>query len=145
MSLSLCRCGSNKIYKQCCGRYLLGLDSPRTVQQLMRSRFTAFALGGHGEYLLATWHPDTRPPLAAVELSQREMHWKSLQVLASTQHGDQGTVEFKATFEDSAGSGATHHELSRFVRLAGKWFYVDGTRSTEHGIGVSHRVSPTKQ
>ena len=136
MSLSLCPCSSNKIYKQCCGRFLLGLNTPKTVQQLMRSRFTAYALGGQGDYLLATWHPDTRPPFSASELSARELpvrkvNWQRLEVLASEQHGDQGTVEFKATFVDSSGSAATHHELSRFVRMAGKWLYVDGTFSTE--------------
>jgi len=63
-------------------------------------------------------------------LSAREVNWQRLEVLASEQHGDQGTVEFKATFVDSSGSAATRHELSRFVRMAGKWLYVDGTFST---------------
>ncbi len=141
MSLSLCPCCSNKIYKQCCGRFLLGLNTPRTVQQLMRSRFTAYSLGGHGEYLLATWHPDTRPPLTATELSAQEwsaqeVQWQRLQILTSEQHGDEGTVELKATFVDSNGNAATHHELSRVVRLAGKWLYVDGTHSTVHATAV---------
>ncbi len=102
----------------------------------MRSRFTAYSLGGHGEYLLATWHPDTRPPLTATELSAQEVQWQGLQVLTSQQHGDEGTVEFKATFVDSNGNAATHHELSRFVRLAGKWLYVDGTHSTVQATAV---------
>lgn len=93
----------------------------------MRSRFTAYALGEHGEYLLATWHPDSRPPLSAAALSAREVNWQQLLVLASEQQGDKGTVEFEATFIDASGSAATHHELSRFVRVAGKWLYVDGT------------------
>lgn len=130
MPQSNCPCCSNKPFQKCCGPFLQMLAKPKTVQQLMRSRFSAYALGGHGAYLLATWHPDTRPMLSAVELSRRELHWQNLQILASQQQGNQGTVEFIASFEDGGGNKGTHQEQSRFVRVAGKWLYVDGTLVT---------------
>lgn len=133
MAQSNCPCCSNKLFRKCCGPFLQMLATPKTVQQLMRSRFSAYAVGGYGDYLLATWHPDTRPELSAAALSRRELHWQSLQVLASQQQGDQGSVEFIATFAATDaldGSAGSHHEQSRFVRVAGKWLYVDGTLTT---------------
>jgi SEC-C motif-containing protein len=37
-----------------------------------------------------------------------------------------GKVEFKASYIQE-GERATHHELSRFRRSGGKWYYVDGS------------------
>ena len=149
-----CPCCSNKPFKQCCGPYLQGLATAKTVQQLMRSRYSAYALGGHGAYLLASWHPDSRPLLSAAALSVRELHWQNLQVLDYWQQGNRGTVEFIATFTRADASVAddrvvgdrvvgdraadkvaeTHHERSRFVRVAGKWLYVDGNQESSETI-----------
>ena len=61
-----CPCGSDKYYKACCGLYHTGEAAP-TAEALMRSRWSAFALG-KGEYLydtLAADHPDRQMPRAA--------------------------------------------------------------------------------
>lgn len=87
----------------------------------MRSRYAAFALG-KVDYLLATWHPTTRPPSLTLTPGQV---WLLLRVLATTASGDRGIVEFTAR---SRIGGATQvlHETSNFVRETGRWFYVDG-------------------
>lgn len=91
----------------------------------MRSRYSAFVLG-HVDYLLATWHPDTRPPELALEPGTR---WLGLDLRAAREEGDQATVEFVA--RSKLGGRATRlHEISRFVRLAGRWFYLDGELRT---------------
>ena len=122
----LCPCCSGKTHKQCCGPLLAGQQYARTVKQLMRSRYAAFATGSHGDYLLATWHPATRPAVSAEELGQRDTQWVGLDVLDSTQQANTGTVTFCAYWQDENGQRQLHHEHSRFERIAGRWYYVDG-------------------
>ena len=55
-----CPCGSGLAYVRCCGRWHAGLAAP-DAPILMRSRYTGFVLG-LADYLLQTWHPDSRPP-----------------------------------------------------------------------------------
>lgn len=122
-----CPCGSGDAYDDCCGRYHRGDATAPTAEALMRSRYSAFAVGD-AAYLLTTWHPRTRP--AALELDD-DVTWRHLDVVR-TEHGgpwdDDGTVEFTAHFVSSAGRGRLH-EVSRFVREDGRWFYVDGVTS----------------
>lgn len=122
----LCPCCSGKRLTQCCGPLLAGQQHARTVKQLMRSRFSAFALGGHGDYLLASWHPSTRPDIDAQTLGQRDTHWIRLDVVNSTQDGEHGTVTFCAYWQDESGQTHRHHEHSRFERIGGRWYYLDG-------------------
>lgn len=121
----LCPCGSgNKEYADCCGRYLNGGEAAATAEALMRSRYTAYTLDRE-DYLLATWHHSTRP--AALELtSEPRSHWLGLEVRRHEQpQPDQAVVEFVARYK-VGGRAHRLHEISRFVREAGQWFYVDG-------------------
>jgi SEC-C motif-containing protein len=102
-----------------------GTTRAATAEQLMRSRFSAFAVGD-AAYLLETWHPDTRPP--SLELDP-EVRWTGLDVLATSRGSmldDEGTVEFTAHYVVGRRAGALHED-SRFVRVDGRWHYVDGT------------------
>lgn len=96
----------------------------------MRSRFSAYALGGFGDYLLQSWLPATAPQLTAVELSVTEVDWQKLEVLSKSQKGDDGTVEFKAYFKNKQGEDEIMHEKSVFKRIAGRWLYVGGEVSS---------------
>ncbi|MEO7558900.1 MAG: YchJ family metal-binding protein [Nitrosospira sp.] len=116
--------GSNEKYANCCGRYLDGSEAAPTAEALMRSRYTAYTLGRE-DYLLATWHRSTRP--ASLELeSEPRRKWLGLEVRRHEQpEPDHAVVEFVARYK--VGSRAHRlHEISRFVREAGQWFYVDG-------------------
>jgi SEC-C motif-containing protein len=87
----------------------------------MRSRFSAFALD-LSDYVLDTWHPDTRP--ASLE-SDPGMRWVRLEVLESTGGGlfdAEGTVTFRAHYRDGGRPGVMD-ETSRFVRRDGRWVY----------------------
>ncbi len=120
-----CPCGSGAAYGACCARWHDGpqrLQAP-DAQALMRSRYSAFVLGLH-EYLLDTWHPGTRP--AVLEPNEPGLRWLGLQVKRhELQDADHARVEFVAR---SKLGGRAHrlHEISRFVREHGRWFYVDG-------------------
>jgi len=90
----------------------------------MRSRFSAFARGLDG-YLIASWHPSTRP--ARLELDP-DVVWRRLQLVDTVAGGPddaEGVVEFRASYRDASGAGLLH-ERSRFVRVDGRWVYLDG-------------------
>jgi len=99
----------------------------------MRSRYSAYALAqGRGtaapallEYLMNTWHPSTAP----AELELGPMNWTGLEVLHRQQSGDAAVVEFVAHHKVN-GRAARLHEVSRFVREAGAWLYVDGATTS---------------
>lgn len=89
----------------------------------MRSRYSAFVVR-RDNYLLDTWHPSTRP--SSIDDDGGSLRWLGLDIKAvATQDADHATVEFVAR---SKQDGRAHrlHELSRFVRENGRWFYVDG-------------------
>lgn len=120
-----CPCGSGSTYAGCCGRWHAGaqhLQAP-DAQALMRSRYSAFVLG-LVPYLLETWHPTTRP--AALKPNEAGLRWLGLQVKRhEVLDADHERVEFVAR---SKLGGRAHrlHEISRFKREDGRWFYVDG-------------------
>ncbi len=121
-----CPCDSGKPFARCCEPFLTGKDTPRTVKQLMRSRYTAFALGGYGNYLHATWHPNTVGMVMAEDLDVAEIPWVGLTIIDDEQNGNRGRVEFKARYLDDDGIEHVHHEHSAFLRVNGKWLYLEG-------------------
>lgn len=128
-----CPCGSDKTLAKCCQRFISGEKLPKTPEQLMRSRFVAYALGGHGDYLLRTWHPATAAGLAAAELSEKSQDWIRLEVLAKSRQGDTGMVEFNAWYRDETGGESVLHERSEFSLVAGRWLYVGGVVDDKAG------------
>jgi SEC-C motif-containing protein len=86
----------------------------------MRSRYSAYGLGLI-DYLLATWHPSTSPG----ELELQPVKWLGLEVRHAQASGDVGVVEFVARCKIN-GRAERMHELSRFVREQGRWYYIDG-------------------
>lgn len=119
-----CPCGTGLTPAECCGRLHAGEATAATAEQLMRSRYSAFAVGDPA-YLLATWHPDTRP--ATLDLDP-DVRWTGLEVLAVAGGGllaAEGTVEFRASWVRDRERGV-QHERSRFDRVTGRWLYRDG-------------------
>ena len=92
----------------------------------MRSRYSAYALGGHGDYLLNTWFAATARGLTAAALSRRSCDWIRLEILAKSQKGDRGFVEFNAWFRRDQGPEQVLREKAVFQRIQGRWFYVGG-------------------
>lgn len=91
----------------------------------MRSRYCAFAVGD-AAYLLATWHPETRP--ARVDMPP-QLSWTRLDVLAADGGGvfhQRGTVEFRAHYREAGRPGVLEAH-STFARVGSAWFYVADT------------------
>jgi len=117
-------CLSGESYADCCGRFHSGRAEAATAEQLMRSRYSAFARLDE-DYLLRTHHPSTAP--ARLDLDP-DMQWRRLDIVATSGGGPfetVGTVEFKAYYRLGRERGVLHED-SRFVREGGRWLYVDG-------------------
>jgi SEC-C motif domain protein len=120
--MSECPCGRGRGFDACCGRVLRGERDAVTAEEVMRARYSAFSLGD-AAYLMASWHPSTRPKKVRIDTAQR---WTRLDVIRTARGGlldDDGEVEFLAHYERAGQAGALH-ELSRFVRHDEKWVYL---------------------
>ena len=129
-SAAACPCGrldargQALAFASCCGHHLADFENMPApdAETLMRSRYCAFVLED-APYLLATWHPSTRPTDLAFE---HDLKWLGLEVRAVGETGaDRAEVEFVARSR-LAGRGHRLHERSRFVREGGRWYYLEG-------------------
>ena len=118
-----CFCCSGDSYEICCKPYHLGAKNPKSAEQLMRSRYSAFALN-LPEYLIATSHPTLNQKQTKEEIIAwaTENKWIRLEVLAA----NTTQIEFKAHYTNSKNKVEIHHELSDFVFFKGKWLYRSG-------------------
>jgi SEC-C motif-containing protein len=90
----------------------------------MRSRYSAYVIGDR-DYLLLTWHPETRPATLHLTPEQKWLGLKVRNAAAGAPDDSNGSVEFVARYK-VAGKGYRLHEKSRFVRLDERWVYLDG-------------------
>ncbi len=105
-------------------RYIDGGEVAPTAEALMRSRYTAYTMLRE-EYLLATWHPSTRPALLGLA-EDAPTKWLGLEVRRHEQRDEHhAIVEFVARYKVN-GRACRLHEVSRFVSEAACWYYVDG-------------------
>jgi SEC-C motif-containing protein len=123
-----CPCGRSLDYEACCGVYINGWDTPATAEDLMRSRYTAYARR-EIDYLVSTHDPKNPPDRTAIARWAREAEFLGLEIVRAgkgQKDDDEGTVEFLARFKER-GREHVHHESSRFRRIDGRWFYIDAS------------------
>ena len=120
---NLCPCCSGKLYEECCELFHSKKDFPQTAEELMRSRYAAFAIP-NGDYLWETTLPNKRKFHHKTELENwgKENTWTKLEIIQSSEK----EVEFKAYFTDKFGKENIHHERSTFKKVDKKWYYVSG-------------------
>ena len=124
MPIAMCPCDSGKAYATCCGPLHAGAAA-ETAEQLMRSRYSAYAIGDR-DYLLATWHATTRPRALTLDDAQTT-RWLGLSVKRHVQtESDRAAVEFVARYRSGGAPAMRLHEVSQFIRDDGRWYYVDG-------------------
>jgi SEC-C motif-containing protein len=126
---ALCPCGTKKSYHKCCGIFHNGSQNPLSAEELMRSRYSAYALKN------LTYIKNTMTGKAALgfSLPEAERHqnygsWLGLDVMNSLndkKNPDHAFVEFRA-LHNFKGTMSVLHELSEFTRIEGCWFYIDG-------------------
>src|SRR3954464_2812847 len=116
-----CPCGSSRPYGTCCGVWHAGGTPAPDAQSLMRSRYSGFVLCNE-PYLLATWHPGTRPQSIPFNENQK---WLGLRVAEARGTGeDRAAVVCIARSRISNAAAVRHHERSWFVRQDLRSFYV---------------------
>ncbi|PWI33928.1 hypothetical protein DI392_06935 [Vibrio albus] len=123
---SLCPCGSNKPYSNCCLPIHTDHKNAVVPEQLMRARYCAHVLK-LPDFVISTYHPSCSAE------SEREgiiesinLDWIKLEVLDTpTPQDTEGFVEFKAYLQDED-TIQCMHERSRFVKENGLWYYIDG-------------------
>lgn len=126
-----CRCHSGKTERRCCGPLHAGRPAPSPLA-LMRSRYAAYA-SGNVDYIVRTTHPDSPhadPDHAAWRDALRAFctatRFEGLSILdAPPAEGDRGTVTFRAALRQGD-VDASFEERSRFVRVDGRWMYLNG-------------------
>ena len=116
-----CPCQSGKNYDLCCGRFISHQTVAENAQQLMRSRFSAYALNKL-DYLVESWHQDYRPEYLQIDPG---IKWLGLDIINYATQGDDATVEFEALLLVDQKVDAMH-EKSQFVREQGRWLYATG-------------------
>ena len=125
-----CPCGGAS-YGSCCRPLHRQERAAATAEQLMRSRYSAFALA-EIEHLLRT-QPSDQPVQArrrSLQASCRQLRWRGLEIVATEAGGPddlEGTVTFIAHYRAGAERG-TLRECSRFGREGGRpdgpWLYL---------------------
>lgn len=123
---SSCPCHSGEKYKKCCQPYHKGI-LPSNALRLMRSRYSAFALGLF-EYIMATTHPNN-PDFTDEKKGWKEsiLHFSDntrfmgLKISEFTDGEEEAFVSFEARL-----NRGTLRERSRFLKVEEKWLYERG-------------------
>ena len=122
----MCFCGREKEFELCCQKVHQNHNSASTAEDLMRSRYSAFATG-NGEYLMDSHLEEYRPVKEKKSIVKwaKSVEWLKLEVI-NTEKGlaqdNDGIVEFNAFFMEN-GTIQCLHEVSTFKKVGGLWFY----------------------
>jgi len=121
-----CLCGSQQNYKNCCEPLLLGDKQAETPEQLMRSRFTAYAQK-NAKYIYQTYASEKQAenPVKEIKEFATSCRFISLSVIDTNNDGDRGVVEFKANYFYQ-NLYCELHERSQFIKEQDQWRYLDG-------------------
>lgn len=134
MSDAVCPCRANSAeplpYSECCAPFIEAGQAAPSPETLMRSRYTAYALGNI-DYLLESLAPEARYDFdrKAVTHWATQSQWLGLDIL-STEGGAPGDttgyVEFVAHFV-LEGETRAHRERSlfRFEPDGQRWYFVE--------------------
>ncbi len=124
-----CPCTSGKTYGECCEPFITKKSFPTTAEGLMRSRYSAYAVG-NVDYVMETDDPANGGEFdrtSADEWSSKS-EWTGLEVIEVIDGGPNdttGIVEFSAKFK-IGGKDLSHRERSNFRKVDGKWVYIEG-------------------
>ena len=129
----LCPCASGRTYGQCCGPILAGERKAETAVELMRARYSAYAVGNI-EFLFESSGPDARAEFDR-ESSRNWSEtatWSGLEVVETAKGGkddDEGFVSFIARYAAN-GQALEHCERAYFQKIDGEWRFIDGKIDT---------------
>ena len=127
-----CYCGSSLSYNQCCQPYINKEQHVQTPEQLMRSRFSAYANNAH-QYIVDTYAQEKRTKLSVEDIkdSSEGCHWFALVIHHSDEITTSPAIDNKYFVEFSAfyiinDTLCEMREKSSFVLEDKQWRYLDG-------------------
>lgn len=129
MAKEKCPCCSGKTYEECCKPIIAGLKKAETPEELMRSRYSAYAKA-EIDHILNSTHVDQRESNDKEEIRRwsEKSTWQGLEIVRCENGGPEdqsGIVEFIARYADN-GVNLCHHEVAEFRRDHGDWYFYDG-------------------
>ena len=127
----ICPCGSLKKYKKCCKPFHDKITFPKTALELMKSRFSAFAVL-IADYIIFTTHENNSDYISDLKSWNQDImnfskntRFERLEILDFIEGEVESFVTFKATlFQDK--TDISFIEKSRFLKVEDKWLYIDG-------------------
>lgn len=124
--MSLCPCCSKKQFNECCEPIINGKAVAQTPEQLMRSRYTAYAKG-YISYIIESTHPESRKTIDVESITQwsAQSEWIGLEIIKTQDKPEQHIVEFIAKYNQN-GRDIQHHEIAYFKKQKNSWFYYKG-------------------
>ncbi|WP_438863029.1 YchJ family protein [Neptunicella sp.] len=128
-----CYCGNTLSYQLCCAKYISGTEHPKTPEQLMRSRYSAY-VAGEFDYIHQTYseqHTDI-PSSEEIRHSAQDTTWLQLTIESSNMVMNNGEVEFRALYQQQ-GTLYQLHEHSYFITEKGQWRYLRGDILADSG------------
>ena len=145
MPASPCPCGSGREYDACCAPHHRGETWPETAADLMRSRYSAFAMG-QTDYLRLSLAESKRSAFSRREVENwnRAVTWSGLEIVDTVAGGpddETGEVVFVARFERKGAPGEIR-EHAQFIREEGQWRYEDGEIQEPERQAPTVRATP---
>ncbi|HNW82696.1 MAG TPA: YchJ family protein [bacterium] len=127
--MKACHCGSGKNYSDCCELFVKGKSNPKTAEELMRARYSAF-VEHEIDFIMNTVSPDQPNAMTreAVKRWAENTNWKGLEIISIEKGGaddSTGIVEFKA-YSTVENITQAHHEKAHFIKKGKKWLFEDG-------------------
>ncbi|EWH12257.1 hypothetical protein DS2_01010 [Catenovulum agarivorans DS-2] len=122
-----CPCGSELSFEQCCQPFISGSKLAQNAEQLMRSRYSAYATQAV-DYIYQTQAPATREQNLKQDIQTFAQQSKFVQLTVHEHKilsDQQQQVAFTAIYRVE---NQFHllKELSDFVYLQGRWYYQSG-------------------
>jgi len=136
--MSLCPCGSKKEYLACCSPIIKGDLKADSPEQLMRSRYSAYAKKCN-QYIYDSYAENSKKDQSLNEISSwaNQTQWLNLMINHASAFGERHspnqplpTVEFTAIYLHE-NHFFKMHENSRFIFENSHWRYMNGD-VTEH-------------
>ncbi|MBU0992055.1 MAG: YchJ family protein [Proteobacteria bacterium] len=123
-----CPCGLDTPFESCCEPLIKEIRPAKTAEELMRSRYSAYATGNI-DYIVKTiikGKQDSQDRNSIKKWSEKSK-WNKLDVINVEKGGpedDEGYVEFIAHYITD-GERHAHHEIAHFKKEDSTWFFND--------------------
>jgi len=126
-----CPCYSGLSYEKCCEPCHKNLSLPPNALALMRSRYSAYALG-HAEYIIKTTHPENPTFMTNTEIWKQSIlefcnktTFQNLEIIDFIDGEKEAYVTFFAHLKQD-NNDTSFQEKSRFKKVENQWLYHSG-------------------